>query len=103
MDLAERMLVDFRAMADEGRCLLVISHDVDLISAVADRVLILNRGRRVAEMPAVEFMDPDHHDHGRYAAGLWRALPQNDFDDADLSLAVGARPAEDEGADRAEG
>lgn len=103
VDLAERMLADFRAMADEGRCLLVISHDVDLISAVADRVLILNRGRRVAEMPAVEFMDPDHHDHGRYAAGLWRALPQNDFDDADLSLSVGARPAEDEGADRAEG
>ena len=73
MDLAERMLVDFRAMADEGRCLPIISHDADLISAVADRVLILNGGRGIAEMPAAEFMDPDHHDHGRYAAGLWRA------------------------------
>lgn len=102
VDLAERMLADFRAMADEGRCLIVISHDVDLISAVADRVLILNRGRMIAEMPAREFMDPDHYDNGPYAAGLWRALPQNDFDGADLSLAGGAG-AGGEGETRAEG
>lgn len=100
VDLAERMLADFRAMADEGRCLIVISHDVDLISAVADRVLILNRGHTVAEMPAREFVDPDHYDNGPYAAGLWRALPQNDFDGADLTLADGAGG---EGGTRAEG
>ncbi|RLP12568.1 ATP-binding cassette domain-containing protein [Propionibacterium australiense] len=102
VDLAERMLADFRAMADEGRCLIVISHDVDLISAVSDRVLILNRGRMIAEMPAREFMDPDHYDNGRYAAGLWRALPQHDFDGADLSLAEGTDAGGEE-AGHAEG
>ncbi|RLP11930.1 ATP-binding cassette domain-containing protein [Propionibacterium australiense] len=102
VDLAERMLADFRALADEGRCLIVISHDVDLISAVSDRVLILNRGRMIAEMPAREFMDPDHYDNGRYAAGLWRALPQHDFDGADLSLAEGTDAGGEE-AGHAEG
>jgi len=79
VDLARQMLADFRALADEGRCVLIISHDVDLISAVADRVAILNRGRLVAELTAYEFTHPDECDTDPYAKALWRALPQNGF------------------------
>lgn len=77
--LAQQMLADFRSLADEGRCVIIISHDVDLISAVADRVAILNRGRLVVELSAEEFTHPDDHATHPYAKALWKALPQNDF------------------------
>lgn len=77
-DLATGLLRDLRAMADEGRAVLVISHDVDLVAAVADRIVILNHGCVVDEVTAAEFAHPG--DSQRYAARLWRALPQHDFD-----------------------
>lgn len=78
LDLAESLLADLRTMADNGRAVLVISHDVDLIAAIADRVYILNSGCLVDEVTADELRHPGDSD--RYAARLWRALPQNDFD-----------------------
>ena len=77
--LAEQLLADFRALADEGRCVIIISHDVDLISAVADQVAILNRGRLVAQLSVYDFTHPDECESDPYAKALWRALPQNDF------------------------
>ena len=77
--LAEQLLADFRSLADQGRCVLIISHDVDLISAVADRVAVLNRGRLVACMPTREFTHPDDFDQPPYVKALWKALPQNEF------------------------
>ncbi len=79
VDLARQMLADFRSLADEGRSVIIISHDVDLIAAVADRVAILNRGRLVGEMSSHEFTHPDESDTDPYAKALWKALPQNDF------------------------
>lgn len=79
MKLAEQLLADFRSLADQGRCVLIISHDVDLISAVADRVAVLNRGRLVACMPTREFTHPDDFDQPPYVKALWKALPQNEF------------------------
>ena len=77
--LAEQMLADFRTLANEGRCVLIISHDVDLVSAGADQVAIVNRGRLVAQLSVHDFTHPDDCDSHPYAKALWRALPQNDF------------------------
>jgi general nucleoside transport system ATP-binding protein len=43
-----------RAMADDGRAIVFISHKLHEVKAVADRVTILRRGRSVATVPATE-------------------------------------------------
>jgi simple sugar transport system ATP-binding protein len=50
-----RQLFDtIRAMADDGRTIIFISHKLHEVKAVADRVTILRRGRTVATLPAAE-------------------------------------------------
>jgi simple sugar transport system ATP-binding protein len=43
-----------RAMADDGRTIIFISHKLHEVKAVADRVTILRRGHSVATVPAAE-------------------------------------------------
>jgi ABC-type uncharacterized transport system ATPase subunit len=43
-----------RAMADDGRTIIFISHKLHEVKAIADRVTILRRGRTVATLPAAE-------------------------------------------------
>jgi general nucleoside transport system ATP-binding protein len=43
-----------RAMADDGRTVIFISHKLHEVKAVADRVTILRRGHSVATVPAAE-------------------------------------------------
>jgi general nucleoside transport system ATP-binding protein len=50
-----RALFDtIRAMADDGRTVIFISHKLHEVKAVADRVTILRRGRSVATVPAAD-------------------------------------------------
>jgi general nucleoside transport system ATP-binding protein len=50
-----RQLFDtIRAMADDGRTIIFISHKLHEVKAVADRVTILRRGQTVATVPAAE-------------------------------------------------
>ncbi len=48
-----------RTMADQGIAIVVVTHDLPLCYEVADRMVILNRGRKVADVP-VEGTDRDH-------------------------------------------
>ena len=41
-----------RRMADQGIAIVLVTHNLPLCQAVADRVVILNRGRKVADVPA---------------------------------------------------
>jgi simple sugar transport system ATP-binding protein len=43
-----------RAMADDGRTIIFISHKLHEVKAVADRVTVLRRGRSVATVPAAD-------------------------------------------------
>jgi ABC-type uncharacterized transport system ATPase subunit len=51
---AERLFETIRAMADDGRTVIFISHKLHEVKAVADRVTILRRGRSVATVPAAD-------------------------------------------------
>jgi general nucleoside transport system ATP-binding protein len=51
---AEGLFETIRAMADDGRTVIFISHKLHEVKAVADRVTILRRGRSVATVPAAD-------------------------------------------------
>ena len=50
-----------RLQADFGLTYLIISHDLDMVAAIADRVLVMEAGRIIEEgKPAQIFTDPQH-------------------------------------------
>ena len=48
-----------RRMADQGIAIVIVTHDLPLCYEVADRIVILNRGKKVADVP-VAGTDRDH-------------------------------------------
>jgi general nucleoside transport system ATP-binding protein len=51
---AQALFATIRAMADDGRTVIFISHKLHEVKAVADRVTILRRGRSVATVEAAD-------------------------------------------------
>ena len=85
-DLAVRALEDFRAFADAGGGVLLITHDVELALRVADRVAVFEGGTVVEETAVESFASPETLSHP-FSRALWHALPEHDF----------AAPADGEG------
>lgn len=76
--LAKRSMEDFRAFADEGKGVLLITHDIELALEVADRIAVFYAGTTVEEAPVSDFSSEETLRHP-YTKALWRALPQNGF------------------------
>ena len=73
----------FREMANEGKAVILITHDIDLAFAFADRVAVFYAGTTVETAPVKDFkIGPDALRHP-YSKALWRALPQNGFQPID--------------------
>ncbi len=51
---ATRLFVTLRAMADEGRTVIFISHKLNEVLAVADRITVLRRARSIGTVAAAE-------------------------------------------------
>lgn len=69
----------FREMADMGKAVILITHDIDLAFEFADRVAVFYAGTTVETAPASDFRNgPDTLRHP-YSKALWNALPQNGF------------------------
>lgn len=69
----------FRQMADEGKAVILITHDIDLAFHFADRVAVFYAGTTVETAPVEDFqIGPERLRHP-YSKALWRALPQNGF------------------------
>ena len=47
-----------RRMAEQGIAIVLVTHDLPLAVAVSDRIVVLNRGRKVADI-ATEQTDND--------------------------------------------
>lgn len=72
-------LQEFRAMADAGSAIVLITHELRAALEVADRVVICRDGRTVdAADPAAFTGDGAALDHP-YTRALWQALPGNGF------------------------
>ena len=78
LDLAVRALDDFRAFANEGNGVLLITHDIELALRVADRVAVFKDGTVVEETATASFADPSLLRHP-FTRELWHALPEHDF------------------------
>ena len=48
-----------RQLADEGRCILAVLHDLNLAGAYADRVVVMSEGRVVASGAPEEALRPE--------------------------------------------
>ena len=85
MSLGQAMeaLQMFREMANEGKAVILITHDIDLAFEFADRVAVFYAGTTVETAPVKDFkIGPDALRHP-YSKALWRALPQNGFQSID--------------------
>lgn len=81
--LATEILSVFRTMADEGRGILLITHDVDLVCEVADRISIFYGGTILETLSVKDFL-AGNAEHP-YTKALWNALPQNNFEAVDMA------------------
>ena len=83
LDQALEALQMFREMADAGKAVILITHDIDLAFEFADRVAVFYAGTTVEIAPSADFRTgPDALRHP-YSKALWRALPQNGFEPID--------------------
>ena len=83
LDQALEALQRFRELANEGKGVILITHDIDLAFEFADRVAVFYAGTTVETAPVKDFkIGPDALRHP-YSKSLWRALPQNGFQPID--------------------
>lgn len=78
LDLALAALADFRAFADAGGGVMLITHDIELALRVADRVAVFQDGTIVEETAVANFASPDLLRHP-FTKALWHALPEHGF------------------------
>ncbi|WP_246266571.1 ABC transporter ATP-binding protein [Nonomuraea typhae] len=74
--LVERAMDVLRELCDEGRAVLLITHDLRAAERVADDIAVMYAGRLVEIGPAEQVMERPRHP---YAAGLVDAQPDRAF------------------------
>lgn len=77
--MAKEAMGHFRSLADEGRGIILITHDIDLAFEYADRVAVFYAGTTVETAPVEDFRKGPEALRHPYSKALWEALPQNGF------------------------
>ncbi|CVK18903.1 MULTISPECIES: ABC transporter ATP-binding protein [Sporomusa] len=78
-EIAETTMKFFRELADEGRAVMLITHDIDLAFMFADRIAVFYAGTTVEVAPVADFIQGGDALRHPYSRALWNALPQNGF------------------------
>ena len=84
LDLAIEVLNHFRNMANDGKGILLISHDIDLVCNVADRMAIFYGGHILETLNTKDFLKGEKYIRHPLTKAFWKALPQNDFEETDM-------------------
>lgn len=79
LEQALEALQRFRELANEGKGVILITHDIDLAFEFADRVAVFYAGTTVETAPVADFKTGADALRHPYSKALWRALPQNGF------------------------
>lgn len=77
LQMALKALECFREMADKGKAVVLITHDIDLAFQIAHRVAVFYAGTTVETAPSGDFLKGTLRHP--YSKALWNALPQNGF------------------------
>jgi peptide/nickel transport system ATP-binding protein len=72
-------LTEFRAMADGGCAVVLVTHELVAALDVADRVVICSEGRTVDTVDPAAFRGDGATLRHPYTRALWQALPVNGF------------------------
>ena len=78
-DAARGVLDHLRRLADTGKAVMLITHDLVTAVSFADRVAILEHGRMVGVEQADAFSGDGERLAHAYARALWLAMPENRF------------------------
>ncbi|WMJ89165.1 ABC transporter ATP-binding protein [Anaerocolumna sp. MB42-C2] len=78
-EIAQTAMGHFRSLADEGRGVMLITHDLDLALTYADRIAVFYAGTTVEIADAEDFRSGADALRHPYTKALWRAMPQNGF------------------------
>ncbi|MDA2891986.1 ABC transporter ATP-binding protein [Mycolicibacterium sp. BiH015] len=84
-----RILTLLRTLADDGRGVLLISHDLAVVSRVADDVIVMHNGRVVERGSVTEVI---HHPKHEYTRTLVAAVPGRDTRGRRLTAPDAAAP-----------
>jgi peptide/nickel transport system ATP-binding protein len=77
--IVRETLGHLRELADEGRAVLVITHDLGTIKDYADHIAVMFAGSVVETAPSSDFESNGERLRHPYSRALWQALPQNGF------------------------
>lgn len=80
LEMALETLKIFRELADEGKAIVLITHDIDLAFHIADRVAVFYAGTTLEIADANDFLEGPEALRHPYSKALWKALPQNGFE-----------------------
>ncbi|WP_019672849.1 ABC transporter ATP-binding protein [Psychrobacter lutiphocae] len=75
----KEVLQSFRELADEGRAIMLITHDIEAALQIADRIAVFYAGTTLEVASVDDFTGNGEKLRHPYTRALWRALPQNDF------------------------
>lgn len=75
--VAREVLGDLRRLADDGRAVLIITHDLWLALPFVDRVVVMQDGCTVDQAPRSAFTGDGEALGHEYTRALWVALPEN--------------------------
>lgn len=74
VNIQARIIALLAKLKQDGIGLLFVSHDLAVVSSIADRVLVMNAGRVVESGTTTEVLDNPQHEYTRM---LIRAMPSN--------------------------
>jgi len=78
-EVIKETLKHLRELANEGRAIILITHDIEAALQVADKVAVFYAGTTVEVAQASDFTQELSRLRHPYTQALWRALPQNEF------------------------
>ena len=79
----------FRDLANKGKSILMITHDIEAAISIADTVAVFYDGEAVDVCKSLQFKDSGQELTNPYTHALWQALPQNGFTAIDISELMG--------------
>ncbi|MCK0472386.1 ABC transporter ATP-binding protein [Halalkalibacter sp. APA_J-10(15)] len=76
-------LASFRKLADDGAAVMMITHDIEMATRIANKVAVFYAGTTVEIAPIEAFKGNGEQLKHPYSQALWKALPQNQFQTID--------------------